>query len=245
MAGYWLKLYTEILDDPKYYRLSDNAKLGMYELMIVAKKTGAVGNLPSIDDISFYTRRTVEWWIPVIQELKSINFIVDGDSGNVIRKFEERQRAVDSSERQQQHRKALHEKEFTCNENVTNLSRNVTENRLKIKDTEVDTDTDTDNSDISPVQRLLEKVTGIPPSSAEDVKAMDDIAAMQPLEEDVRAAFDWLRSQGRRIYHYSSMVNPVRVSIEKRVHRPPTTLDKSKAAVMAVLEELEAADVNS
>lgn len=134
MAGYWLKLYTEILEDPKYYHLSDAAKLGMYELMIVAKKTGMVGNLPSLDDIAFYTRRSVDWWTPVIQELKVINFLIGGEDCDVIRKFEERQRAADSSERQQNYRKSLQHKEYSSNENVTELSRNVTENRLKIKE---------------------------------------------------------------------------------------------------------------
>ena len=76
MAGYWLKLYTEILDDPKYYRLSDNAKLGMYELMIIAKKVDMEGWLPDIEDVCFYSRRQKEWWAPVIQELEQIKFVV-------------------------------------------------------------------------------------------------------------------------------------------------------------------------
>ena len=101
MAGYWLKLYTEILDDPKYYRLSDNAKLGMYELMLVAKKTGQDGHLPSVDDIEFYTRRSAEWWNAVIDELKRIEFIVANDTGDKIRKFEDRQRALTNNEKQQ------------------------------------------------------------------------------------------------------------------------------------------------
>lgn len=129
MAGYWLKLYTEILDDPKYYRLSDNAKLGMYELMLVAKKTGQDGHLPSVDDIEFYTRRSAEWWNQVIDELKRIEFIVANDTGDKIRKFEERQRALTNNEKQQYHREGLHKKEFTCNRNVTDLSPKVTESK--------------------------------------------------------------------------------------------------------------------
>jgi len=133
MAGYWLKLYTEILDDPKYYRLSDNAKLGMYELMLVAKKVGNAGDLPTLEDICFYTRRDESWWVPVIDELKRINFVtLDENGGDIIRKFEERQAAIKDDERQKKYREALH-KEFKCNEPVTNLSRNVTESKSKSK----------------------------------------------------------------------------------------------------------------
>lgn len=136
MPGYWLKLYTEILDDPKYHRLSDTAKLGMVELMVVAKKNGANGDLPTLDDICFYTRRAKEWWIPVIDELKSISFLVENGSNEKIRKFEERQAPADGAERTRMSRVAKQHTEYTCNDPVTKVSQSVTENRLKIKDSE-------------------------------------------------------------------------------------------------------------
>jgi hypothetical protein len=136
MAGYWLKLYTEILDDPKYHRLSDTAKLGMVELMVVAKKSGTNGDLPEIEDICFYTRRAKEWWIPVIDELKSISFLVENGSNEKIRKFEERQAPADGAERTRMSRVAKQHTEYTCNDPVTKVSQSVTENRLKIKDSE-------------------------------------------------------------------------------------------------------------
>lgn len=151
MAGYWLKLYTEIIDDPKYYRLSDQAKLGMYELMLVAKKTGNDGSLPSIEDICFYTRRDESWWVAVFEELKHINFVSTGDDGgDKIRKFGERQAAIKDNERQTRYREALHKAEFSCNENVTNMSRNVTEiknkNRLRERE-EIETDANSVGND--------------------------------------------------------------------------------------------------
>lgn len=155
MAGYWLKLYTEILDDPKYFRLSDAAKLGMVELMLVAKKTDKDGSLPCIDDIAFFTRRSVEWWAPVIKELITINYLVEDGEDITIRKFSERQAAIENAERMKQSRIASHKKEFShepdtemlrnetdeiksCDEPVTNLLRNVTE----IKETESETESE-------------------------------------------------------------------------------------------------------
>ncbi len=128
MAGYWLKLYTEIIDDPKYHRLSDQAKIGMIELMVVAKKCNRNGELPSIEDICFYTRRPVEWWGKVIAELEKIEFVINSENSVIIRKFAERQKAVNEAERQKLSREIRHRKEFS-HEPVTGLSRNVTESR--------------------------------------------------------------------------------------------------------------------
>jgi len=122
MAGYWLKLYTEILDDPKYFKLSDNAKLGMIELMVVAKRINLDGEIPEIEDVAFHTRRTVRWWTKVFDELISIDYLVKNGEKTIIRKFAERQSAVLDSERQRQHRIVTHKKEFAsqdCNEVVT------------------------------------------------------------------------------------------------------------------------------
>ena len=102
MAGYWLKLYTEILDDPKYFKLSDHAKLGMFELMIIAKKYESAGKLPSLDYICFHSRRDAVWWEPVLSELENINFIMTPENQSdqlIIRRFAERQAPVEGRER--------------------------------------------------------------------------------------------------------------------------------------------------
>lgn len=245
MAGYWLKLYTEILDDPKYYRLSGDAKLGMYELMLVAKKIDQNGMLPSIDDICFYTRRDADWWIPVIDELKRIKFITDTDEGNeVIRKFEDRQSAVPSNEKQRRYREALHKKEVSRYEPVTDALRNVTESKREIKrqikSTERETETENRGEEhaLSPVQQMIESVVGLSPGNSSDLKALDEITLLNPTQADIQEAYNWLTGQGKRVRYYSSLVGPVRTALAKRVQRPMSTpLERSKAAVLQVLEE--------
>lgn len=156
MAGYWLKLYTEILDDPKYYRLSDNGKLGMYELMIIAKKFDQDGELPDIEDICFYSRRQKEWWEPVLQELKKIQFIVYLNDCQIIRKFSDRQSAVPDADRQRYSRNNRHAKEFNNEETVTNASRNVMESRSRLreeKETEKEVEEEQPSSPVVPVSQ--------------------------------------------------------------------------------------------
>lgn len=105
--GYWLKLYTDILDDPKYFKLSKEARLGMYELLLVAKKieNGTLtGQLPCVEDIAFYTRRPVEEWQAVLPELVSIGVITDGDNP-IITNYSKRQEAISNKERYKQYKK--------------------------------------------------------------------------------------------------------------------------------------------
>jgi len=144
MAGYWLKLYTEVLNDPKYHKLSDNAKVGMFELMLVAKEFDKDGLLPSIEDIAFYTRRSVDWWVPVSDELTAIKFlVVDRELNASIRKFAERQAFVSATERSRQYRAAKHKNEFMqrdCNEDAT-----ISDGEQTRQETEEETEEETDN----------------------------------------------------------------------------------------------------
>jgi len=142
--GYWLKLYTDILDDPKYFKLSDNARLGMYEIFLVAKKIEGgelTGNLPSINDIAFHTRRNTKWWTKVIAELTKAGVINNTNGDNPkIRKYAERQRRIPDAERMKQYRKRKNaEDKQDGNEDVTKLNDNATNrNGDKSKSTDID-----------------------------------------------------------------------------------------------------------
>ena len=145
MAGYWLKLYVEILDDSKYFRLSDAARAGMFELMLVAKRFENDGILPPLPEIAFQTRRSEDWWQPVIKELGQINFLIENDGVLKIRKFEERQSAIPSTERSRQHRKVKHSIGYAQrngNDDATDMQRNVMENRGETEEIRTDTETE-------------------------------------------------------------------------------------------------------
>ena len=99
---------------------------------------------------------------------------------------------------------------------------------------------------ISPIQALLEKHTGITPSTANDLKALDEITAIDPIEEDIKAAINWLDGQGiTAIYSYHTLVQPIRIEKSNRLKKSKTAqiADKNKAVFKKVLEE-EGARVN-
>lgn len=161
MAGYWLKLFTEILGDFKYSRLSDQAKLGMYEIFLVAKETGDEdGALPELEEIAFKTRRTEDWWNGVLQELIQSEIVMVELSGRyIVRNFAKRQAPVPGIERQYQLRKKNQREEYknqgvtetvtirdaTCNENIKGC--NETSQRIeKEKEIEIEKEEDVDVS---------------------------------------------------------------------------------------------------
>ena len=196
MAGYWLKLYTEILDDPKYFRLSDNAKLGMIELMIVAKRVDLDGEIPSIEDVAFYTRRSIDWWIPVFEELSKIQYLVTNGGETIIRKFAERQAAVSDSERQKQYRAVTHKKQ-NCNEYVTksngdtDTDTDTEKNRLELEAEEPPSASPNDTIDCTDVYTQVTQSVGIPGSQLSIV--LDSINSIKKKYSKRQELIDYLK----------------------------------------------------
>ena len=142
--GYWLKLYTDILDDPKYFKLSDAAKLGFYEILLVAKKIEGgdiTGKLPSIDDIAFHTRKSVDQWNEILPEFESLGMIEYIEDKPTIKNYKKRQESIPVKERVKQYRKRRNDNSMDtntisiheCNEDVTE-SNGETEYRIQNTD---------------------------------------------------------------------------------------------------------------
>ena len=53
---FWIKLYIEILDDPKMGRLGDDLWRRAAELFLLAGKEGNDGALPPIDEMAWTLR---------------------------------------------------------------------------------------------------------------------------------------------------------------------------------------------
>jgi len=146
--GYWLKLYTDILEDRKYFALSEKAKLGMFEALLVCKRLEIgelTGCLPSVDDIAFHTRKTVAEWEEILPELVTIGFIEIVDDQNTIKNYVKRQSAIPDSERSKQYRKRRND---AVMDGVTIESREyheavtIRDGEYRIQNTETETETD-------------------------------------------------------------------------------------------------------
>ena len=93
MANTWIKLYHEILTDPKMGRMSDKLFRRTIELFLIAGIEDNDGILPEIQDISWTLRTTDKEIQKVIEELENLNIITNSDQGYVITHFQDRQKS--------------------------------------------------------------------------------------------------------------------------------------------------------
>ncbi len=104
-ALHWLKLYHEILDDPKMTQLSDRLWRRAIELFIVASKTRRethLGRLPPLEEIAWHLRLPTEEVEADLVELAAKTRIVELRNGHwVVRKFSQRQAPSDAKDRTQ------------------------------------------------------------------------------------------------------------------------------------------------
>ena len=149
MKGLWLRLYTEILDDPKVQKLPPDIFKTWINLLCVAKNLDMDGVLPEVEDLSFLLR------IPentVIQHLKELcqRGLLDE---NEIHGWKERQFISDNDptavdrKRRQRHGHVTRDVTHDVTDDVTDMSR-VTENNMSqnVTRTETETETETENT---------------------------------------------------------------------------------------------------
>jgi hypothetical protein len=101
---YWIKLYHEILRDPKMGRLPDRAWRRCIELFLLAGENGMDGVLPSLEDIAWGLRIPMDELTEDVETLKAAGIIHQNDGHLIVTNFAERQAASSNAERQAQYR---------------------------------------------------------------------------------------------------------------------------------------------
>ena len=115
MADYWLKLYIEILDDPKMATMPDRVWRRTIELFLVAKKLNKDGHLPETRQITWLLRMSDEELDHDMIQIASTGIIVQELGGWFIPNFVKRQAAVGGAERVAQFRKREQKQEYYDN----------------------------------------------------------------------------------------------------------------------------------
>ena len=96
MASIWLRLYTEILNDPKVQRLPGDVFKTWVNLLCIAKEADHDGRLPSVDDVAFKLRLSTEALLPVLNNLLAADLIREEGGAYLIHGWDRRQYASDS-----------------------------------------------------------------------------------------------------------------------------------------------------
>lgn len=163
MSRPWIKLYTEMLHDPKVGQLSDSAYRLFVELMLKAGQVDEDGATDTVDALAWELRRQSDDLLNLIWELEESGRLVflDPETQIVyITSWAKRQPPTTSSERVKRHREKVAEQtKQTGNETVTLQQRfgNVLD---KEEDKELDPE---EEKEIPPNPPQGAKVPAIPP----------------------------------------------------------------------------------
>jgi hypothetical protein len=111
---YWIKLYHEILDDPKMGRLPDRLWRRTIEMFLFAGREGGCGELPSVADMAWTLRTTPAELQEDINELERIGIIRQDDGADpFVVHFEERQAPIPPAERKRRQRERERHEQYT------------------------------------------------------------------------------------------------------------------------------------
>lgn len=132
MANYWIKFYTEVLDDPKVATLPDKLWRRFYELCLIACKEDRNGYLPSIEDIAWTLRQPEDVINKDIAELEHRGLVTwdDGAREMLVRNYGKRQVSKSDAERQKLSRENKRKEEYQ-NKPVTSCDSNVSHDNKK------------------------------------------------------------------------------------------------------------------
>lgn len=144
MADYWIKLYIEIIDDPKMAVLPDRLWRRTVELFLLAGKFGKDGLLPDTRQLAWMLRMSTDELEMDIKQIAMTGIIESVGSGWLVRQFKKRQepstaaerkRAQRDRERHEQYAGDVTNRDGHCDNVVKQINR-LTDNRLTESDTE-------------------------------------------------------------------------------------------------------------
>lgn len=113
MKRIWIKLFIEVLDDPKMGRLPDWLWRRAIELFLLAGENGNDGLLQPVMDMAWRLRTSIEKLTESLQALSQVGVVHETPSGWVVTHFQERQAAMTVAERQAEYRKRHSNKKVT------------------------------------------------------------------------------------------------------------------------------------
>ncbi|MBM3138004.1 MAG: hypothetical protein FJZ98_07430 [Chloroflexi bacterium] len=226
-SRYWIKLYHEILDDPKMGRLSDTFFRRVIELFLIAGDVDHEGQLPPIADIAWRLRVDEEALEGQMNELRALGILTLNASGVwIVTHFKQRQSAEPPYKRMRKYREAL-QKAGNRYDHVTNRNADIDIDRDVEEEQEKEEDAEEENtvSGCSPEDELVEtfvKHTRIPlHTGGEDLwaRALARLKKAGVEKDDLINALGECAGKGIVIANLGSVVNPAIISMARRKAR--------------------------
>ena len=203
MADYWIKLYLEILDDSKMAVLPDRLWRRVIELFLMAGRCNQDGALPETRQLAWTLRFPVDDLEMELQQIASTGIIQKTIGGWFIPKFAKRQSPSTDAERKRQQRERDNKKQYYQDDNVTELSRVVTQSRTDTDTEQNRTEAEGDDKfSLLPLSKAFAETSGLPECSGGAQKyytALQEMKTAGVLPEDLTQAIQELREKNYTI----------------------------------------------
>lgn len=223
----WIKLYIEILDDPKMGRMPDWLFRRAIELFLLAGRNGNDGVLPPVEDMAWILRLDETKLSEALHGLAEVGVVHEAEPGVwVVTHFAERQDADTPAERVANHRKGVTKRYKNQNDVVTKryVEEEIEEDKEKEEEKEVEAErsgSDPDDSYFSPAMKPLiqafSAATGIhaPIGGGGQTRrwheAMLELMRMRASPQEIDATCREMLAQGLKIAGPWSILNGVNV----------------------------------
>jgi len=142
-SRYWLKLYHEILHDPKMGTLSDRLWRRCIEMFLIAGDYDDEGRLPPIAGMAWTLRTDADELTRELAELAGLGILSENGDRWHVTKWIERQGAVSNAERTRRCRERKRSETYYGNESVTNR---YTDTEADVQADEIETTTEADHA---------------------------------------------------------------------------------------------------
>jgi hypothetical protein len=146
---YWIKLFHEILEDPKMATLPDRLWRRTIELFLLAGKFGKDGELPETKQLAWVLRIPTDELDLDLKQIEGIGIVKRTKTGWIVTNFSKRQAAIPAKDRMSQMREQRRKQEYYTE--VTEQLRDVTQSKNQIKEVDIDKEVEVP----TPFQKLL------------------------------------------------------------------------------------------
>jgi len=134
-SKYWIKLYHEMIDDPKVMTLRPALRWRFIETLLMAGEMDEDGYLPTIKEYSWRVRDSEEIVETEFVELLDAGLLSRDDTRFFVTKFAERQAPISGAERVSRYRERKQKDEYYETHELPNGNDNVT---FRYTDTDTD-----------------------------------------------------------------------------------------------------------
>lgn len=240
-SKYWIKLYHQMLDDPKIGRLSDSQFRLAVNLFLLAGDCDRGGILPPLADIRWRLRDPANFDAD-LDALLACEILEENDGVLLVSKFTERQGAISTEERSRRRRDRDRKTDYyqpepdakrarTAHDSCADVDIDEEKDAGKDKKTDADADADADKkkaagrkngSSVSPTDELVRCFvdhTGIPINTGGRDKwalALSRLKSAAITPDDLRAALSECQAKNLVIASLGSIVNPAIIAKSRR-----------------------------